>query len=119
MELRVLEAIDLARRAAGIASDKQASDIIILDTRGVCNFADYFVICTGESERQLTAITEEIQHALKKEGVLPRHREGTADSGWVLLDYGDVIIHVFGAEERGLYDLDNLWASAKTVLRLQ
>ena len=101
------------------ASDKQASDIVLLDVRNVCSFADYFVICAGETERQIRAVYDEIEHSLKKEKVLPHHHEGTIDSGWLLLDYGDVIVHIFGALEREYYQLDELWSVAKPVLRIQ
>jgi ribosome-associated protein len=102
-----------------IASDKQASDIVLLDARNVCSFADYFVICNGDTERQIRAVYDEIGHSLKKEGVLPHHHEGTLDSGWLLLDYGDVIVHIFGAREREYYQLDELWREARPVLRIQ
>ncbi len=101
------------------AGERQAGDIVLLDTRKVCSFADYFVICSGESERQLRAIYEEVEHSLKKEGVLPVHHEGTAESGWLLLDYGDVIVHVFSSAEREFYQLDRLWGQADLVLRIQ
>ncbi|MDD5127284.1 MAG: ribosome silencing factor [Dehalococcoidales bacterium] len=105
--------------AVAAADEKQASNIVLLDARTVCGFADYFVLCTGESERQLHAILDEIAHALKKSGVMPHHTEGSADSGWVLLDYGDVIIHVFAPEEREYYQLDRLWSNSSPVLRIQ
>ena len=114
-----LEAIDLARKAVEAAGDKQASDIVLLEARDVCSFADYFVICSGDSERQVHAIYDEIEQSLKKAGVLPHRREGTIDSGWLLLDYGDVIVHVFSAPEREYYRLDELWGEAKPVLRIQ
>ncbi len=85
----------------------------------MCSFTDYFVICAGDSARQMHTISEEIDKALKKEGVLPHHREGGTDSGWLLLDYSDVIVHIFGAAEREYYNLDELWQEAKTVLRIQ
>ncbi len=91
----------------------------MLDTRTVCSFADYFVICSGETKRQIQAIYEEVEHTLKKEGSLPIHHEGTADSGWLLIDYGDVIVHVFATEEREYYQLDKLWSQANLVLRIQ
>ena len=109
----------MARKAVEVASDKQAMDIVLLDTRGVCSFADYFVICSGDSERQIKTIYEEIEHILKKEGILPHHREGTVDSGWLLLDFGDVIIHIFASFEREYYQLDKLWSQASTVVRVQ
>ena len=109
----------MARRAVEAASDKQASDIVLLDARKVCSFADYFVICTGDAERQLQAIYDEIEHILKKEGVLSHHHEGTTDSGWLLLDYGDVIVHIFATFEREYYQLDKLWSETSLVLRIQ
>ena len=116
---RLLEAIEAARKAVEAASDKQAGDIVLLDARDVCGFADYFVICSGETGRQIRAIYEEVEHALKKEGILPLHHEGTIDSGWLLLDYGNVIVHIFAALEREYYQLDKLWGEANLVLRIQ
>jgi ribosome-associated protein len=102
-----------------IAGEKQAANIVLLDAREVCSFADYFVICSGDNERQLRTIYDEIELNLKRNGVIPHHHEGTIDSGWLLLDYGDVIIHVFAATERDFYNLDELWHEARTVLRIQ
>jgi ribosome-associated protein len=109
----------VARRAVEIASDKQAGNIVLLDVRGLCSFADYFVICTGESQRQVRTVIDDIEYDLKKEGVLPHHREGAPDSGWLLLDYGDVIVHVFSPAEREYYNLDGLWREAKALVRIQ
>jgi ribosome-associated protein len=101
-----------------IISEKQAADIVLLDTREVCSFTDYFVICTGESTRQVKAITDAVSGNLKKEGIRPLHEEGTPDTGWVLLDYGDVVVHVFGSFERNYYQLDQLWEKACTKVRV-
>jgi ribosome-associated protein len=101
------------------AADKQATDIVLLDARGVCSFADYFVICSGDSARQISAIYDEIGHRLKQEGVLPSHHEGTVDSGWLLLDFGSIIVHIFDQFEREYYQLDKLWRQAVPVLRIQ
>ena len=114
-----MEALALAQKTIEAASDKLASDIVLLDTRQVCSFADYFVICSGDSARQLQSIDDEIEHVLKKEGILPHHLEGTMDSGWMLLDYGDVIVHIFAPLEREFYQLDKLWSEATPVLRIQ
>ncbi len=119
MEAWLLEALEVARKAVETASEKQASDIVLLDTRGVCSFADYFVICSGESERQVKTIYEEVEHALKKAGVLPHHREGKLSSGWLLLDFGDVIVHIFAPLEREYYQLDELWSEATPVITIQ
>ena len=102
-----------------MASEKQAGNIVLLDVRGLCSFADYFVICAGESTRQIGTISDEIEKVLKKDGVLPHHHEGTLDSGWLLLDYSDVIVHIFGAAERDYYKLDELWHEARVVLKIQ
>ena len=91
---------------------------MLLDARNVCRFTDYFVICAGDTERQLRTIYDEVEQSLKKEGVLPHQREGTLDSGWLLLDYGDVIVHIFNTVEREYYQLDKLWSEAKSVLRI-
>lgn len=101
------------------ASDKQAIDIVLLDTGDVCSFADYFVICSGDSPRQIDAIRDEIEHVLKKQGVLPHHCEGSTDSGWLLLDYGGLVIHIFAPVERDYYQLDRLWSQASTLVRIQ
>ncbi len=115
----LLEAIEIARRAVEAAGDKQAMDIVLLDARGVCSFADYFVICSGDSGRQIQAIYDEIGHSLKQEGVSLRHHEGTMDSGWLLLDFNDVIVHIFAALERDYYQLDRLWSQAIPIVRIQ
>ena len=101
------------------ASDKQASDILLLDTRDVCTFTDYFVICSADSDRQIEAIREEITKTLKQKGILPYHRAGNADSGWILLDMGAVIIHIFSPQQREYYNLDELWGEAVPVVRIQ
>jgi len=100
------------------ASEKQASDIILLDTRNICSFADYFVICSSESIRQTEAIFEEIEARLKAAGVRPLHVEGQG-SGWLLLDFGSLIVHIFSPEDRQLYQLEKLWDQAKVMVRIQ
>jgi len=92
---------------------------VLLDARGICSFADYFVICSGDSTRQIQAIYDEVEASLKKEGVLPHHYEGTADSGWLLFDFGNVIVHIFASFEREYYQLDELWSQANPVVRIQ
>ena len=114
-----MEAIEIARKVVEAASNKQASDIMLLDAREICGFADYFVICSGDTARQIEAICDEVGHELKKEGILPHHCEGTVDSGWFLLDYGDVIVHIFAAFEREYYQLDKLWSQAVPLIRIQ
>jgi ribosome-associated protein len=113
-----LEAIEIAKRIVEAAADKQASDVVLLDTRKVCSFADYFVICNGESERQIEAIREAIDEVLKKETTVSYHYEGDANSGWVLLDLGEIIVHIFSPFEREYYQLEKLWSKASIVVRI-
>jgi ribosome-associated protein len=113
-----LEDLELARKIVDIAGDKLASDIVLLDTREVCSFTDYFVICTGDSNRQLIAITDAILDTLKQLKIKPLRTEGTPESGWVLLDYFNVVVHVFGAFERDYYQLDKLWENACTKVKM-
>jgi ribosome-associated protein len=115
----ILEGIEIARKAVEAASEKQASDIVLLDVSKICTFADYFVICSGDSARQLSAIGDEVEHTLRDLGERPIHHEGTASSGWMLYDYADVLVHIFGPDERKFYQLDELWNQATPVVRIQ
>ncbi|HLG65586.1 MAG TPA: ribosome silencing factor [Ktedonosporobacter sp.] len=119
MEGVLLDTAQIARAAVDIASDKKASDVLLLDIREVTTIADYFVICSGNNPRQIQAIAEAIDEELGKQGARLLHREGTADNGWLLLDFGDIIVHIFGAKEREYYRLERLWSAAKTVVYLQ
>ncbi|MBE3557698.1 MAG: ribosome silencing factor [Ktedonobacteraceae bacterium] len=102
-----------------IASDKKAFDILLLDIREVSTIADYFVICSGNSVRQLQAIAEALDEGLEEQGAQLVNREGSAETGWMILDFSDVIIHLFGPKEREYYRLERLWSNAKTVVYLQ
>lgn len=115
----IREAAEVAHRAVQAAADKMAMDILMLDLRQRCSFADYFVICSGSSERQIKAILEEIDKALTGEGVPLLRREGATDSGWVLLDFGEVIIHIFSPQWRDYYQIEKVWADATPVVRVQ
>ena len=118
MEDQALEAVEIARKTVDAALSKQAADIVLLDLREVCAFADYFVLCSGDSERQIQAISDEIEETLGQEGISVFRREGTTDSGWMLLDFGDVIVHIFGPLEREYYELETLWSKATPLLRI-
>ena len=102
-----------------LAEDKKAADIVLLDLGELTTLADAFVICSGGSERQISAIADGILETLRDEGVKPIGREGTAESHWVLVDFGSVIVHVFTPPERDYYQLEKHWAGAKTILRVQ
>ena len=108
-----MEGADLARAIAGYADDKKARDIVELDLTGVVGYTDRFVICTGTTERQVKAIHDGIHLGLKDEhGILPRRVEGLTESRWVLMDYLDVVVHVFTPETRDYYRLEQLWGEA-------
>jgi ribosome-associated protein len=111
--------LDLARRIVELAEDKKAADIVLLELGELTTLADAFVICSGGSERQISAIADGIVEGLRDEGVKPIGREGTPESHWVLLDYGSVIVHVFTPPERDYYQLEKHWSDAKVVLRVQ
>jgi ribosome-associated protein len=111
--------LDIARRVVELAEDKKAADIVLLDLAPLTSLADYFVICSGGSERQLDAIANGIVGGLRDEGIRPFGREGLAASHWVLVDFGTVIVHVFTPPERDFYQLEKHWSEAKTVLRVQ
>ena len=113
-----LDSTELARYVVEVASDKLATDIAMLDLRGVAPFADYFVIMSADSARQIEALEEDLTKALKDAQVRRFHREGTPTSGWVLLDFSDVIVHIFSPEEREYYHLETLWSQAPQVVRV-
>ncbi len=94
---------------------KKATGLVVLDVRNLTSVADAFIICSGQSNRQVTAIAESIQKDLKSRQILPLSVEGAGEGHWVLLDYGHVIIHVFYDPVRGFYDLEGLWMDAKRV----
>ncbi len=111
--------LELARRIVDLAEDKKAAEIVLLDLTGLTTLADYFVICSGGSERQLDAIADSIVEALGKDHIRPIGREGVPASHWILLDFGSVIVHVFTPPERDYYQLEKRWSEAKTILRVQ
>ena len=108
----------MAQLVVEVASDKLAADIVMLDLRPMATFADYFVIMSADSSRQIEGLEEDITRALKAEQVSRFHREGTHNSGWVLLDFSDVIVHIFGPQEREYYNLERLWSRAPQVVRV-
>lgn len=103
----------LAALAAGFAADKKAGDLVEIDLRGIVGYTDFFVLATGNTDRQVKAIHDAIHEGLKKEhGLLPQRVEGLPEARWVLLDYIDVVVHIFTPEARGFYDLESLWGEA-------
>jgi ribosome-associated protein len=106
------ESRDTAIAAALAAASKQANDVVILDVHGLIVITDYFVIATGSSDRQVKSILDEVETVLRDQGRKPVRREGETEALWVLLDYVDVVVHVFAEAERDFYDLERLWLDA-------
>lgn len=106
---------DLARLVVGAALDKKAENLLVLDIRQLSVIADYFVICHGNNERQVQAIVKEIRDQAHKNGYDVRGIEGAEEGRWVLVDLGDVVIHVFHREEREFYNIERLWGDAPHV----
>ena len=100
------------RLAARAALDKKALDVVVLDLQGLSGIADFFLLCSARSTTQAETIADAIRGELRSQGTRPRHSEGSAESGWLLLDYGDVVVHVFLEATRALYALERLWGDA-------
>jgi ribosome-associated protein len=103
------------RVAVGAAEEKQAKDLRVLDLREVTTFADYFIICSGTNVRQNQAISDEIEVRLKKLGEYPHSIEGYENAEWILMDYGDYLVHIFTEKARLYYDLERLWRDGRVV----
>lgn len=113
--MATLSAEAVVQVAAHAALEKKAVDLAVLDLQGLSSIADFFIVCSARSTTQAETIAEAVRGALRSEGVRPRHNEGSAESGWILLDYGDVVVHVFLDETRGFYALERLWGDAPLV----
>ncbi|MBN1944751.1 MAG: ribosome silencing factor [Bradymonadales bacterium] len=109
------EQISLPLQVAEAAWDKKAMGLTILDMRGLVSYTDFFVICSGNTDRQVRAIVDAIQETLYVQGERPIGVEGRQEGRWVLMDYGDVVIHVFADPERDVYALESIWSDAPTV----
>jgi ribosome-associated protein len=107
--------MDTLRIAATAADDKKAHDMVALDISQIASFTNYFLFCTGDSSRQTQAIADEIELRLKADGVRPSHIEGYQNAEWILMDYFDLIIHVFSKDARVYYDLERLWRDGKKL----
>jgi ribosome-associated protein len=113
-------ALNMARRLVEVLEDKKAEDILLLDLIGACSFTDYFVIATGASERTLKALGDEVRRRVKAEfGGLLGRQEGDPSSGWLLIDLGSVIVHLFSKDMRRYYQLEDLWEVGRVVVRVK
>ena len=107
---------DLTQAIAALAADKKAIDIVALDLRGIAGYTDFFLICSGGSDRQTKAIHDGIHQGMKKEhDTLPRRVEGLSEARWILMDFGDVVAHVFDPEDRRFYGLEEFWQREKPL----
>jgi ribosome-associated protein len=114
------DALKLAQTVIDILEDKKGEDILLLDIQEISSFTDYFVICSGPSERTLRALSDEVQKKLKHD----QHKqamsvEGDPEGGWILVDYGDVILHIFSPAVRAYYQLEELWGEGRILVRIQ
>lgn len=119
MRSTTIETVTIARRIVDLAEDKQASEIVLLDIRNQSTIADYFVICSGDNDRQLRAIFEHIDEQVTKEFGLNPRIEGSSETGWILLDYHDIVVHVFNQTQRDYYRLERLWSKTPPVVVVQ
>jgi len=111
-----LKPLEQARRTAALCQEKLATDVTILDMRGVCDFTDFFVIATGRNARQTKAIYDEVAGVLKKDHrLLPRSTAGVTGASWIVADYLDVVLHLFTPETRGYYRLEELWSDVPSI----
>jgi ribosome-associated protein len=118
MRRQKLDTSELARSVTDVLADKMAEDIVVLDLRGNTILADYFVIATGTTDRQIRALADALVERLHDEGQRVLHIEGEPESGWVLLDLGGVIVHLFSPGRRAYYRLEQLWSEARVVVRM-
>jgi ribosome-associated protein len=113
--LALTDTAQRVREAVAAADDRKAADLKVLHLQQISDFTDYFLICSGTSERQVQAIADAVQERLREHRVRPLHVEGYNRAQWVLLDYGDLVVHVFQEEPRGYYALERLWGDAPDV----
>ncbi|TFG93391.1 MAG: ribosome silencing factor [Syntrophobacterales bacterium] len=107
-----LDPQELVLQCVNAALDRKAEDLVILSVKAASSFADYFVICSGNSDRQIQSLADHVGQKLKKAGVLPLGIEGERSGSWILMDYGDVIVHIFYKPVRDIYDIEGLWSDA-------
>ncbi|MDD5370102.1 MAG: ribosome silencing factor [Anaerolineaceae bacterium] len=111
--------MELARTIVNALEEKKGEDIILIDIQEVAFFADYFVLCSGTSDRMLNSLADATVEQVKKQYTINGRIEGRPDEGWVVVDFGDVVVHLFAPEQRDYYNLEELWETGKILLRLQ
>ncbi len=106
---------DVLKIAVKAVDDKKASDLVVLDISSIASFANHFLLCSGDSSRQIQAISDEVEEKLRRQGLRPAHIEGYRNAEWILMDYIDLVVHIFSKRARAYYDLERLWRDGKRL----
>ncbi len=114
-----LNTLDLARDIVRVLEDKKGEDIVLLDIKDIVSFTEYFVLCTGSSARMLEALADGLDENIRKQYQKKGRREGEARDGWLVVDYGEIVVHLFSPDQREYYQLEELWEEGKVLLRMQ
>jgi len=114
-----LNALEISRNIVNILEEKKGEDIVLLDIKGLAPFADYFIFCSGTSYRMLQALADDTIEKVNQQFRLRARVEGQPQDGWLLVDFGDIILHLFSPERRNYYRLEELWSNGKVLIRLQ
>jgi ribosome-associated protein len=114
-----LSKTELVHAIVDVLEEKKGEDILLLDLKGVAEFCDYFVICNGTSDRMLDALADDLVRQIRKSHQVKGHQEGLARDGWLLVDYGNVIVHLFSPDQRDYYALEELWEGGKALVHIQ
>jgi ribosome-associated protein len=115
----ILNALEMARQLVNVLEEKKAENILLLDIHEIASFTDYFVICNGTSDRMLSALADAVSEAAHHIYQLPARIEGQPEDGWLLVDLGDTVVHLFSPDQRDYYRLEQLWEKGKILLKLQ
>ncbi|GAB6109584.1 ribosome silencing factor [Fusibacter bizertensis] len=107
--------LDLSEKIYSVLDDRKAHEIVVLSVKGISPIADYFIICTGTSSTHINALADYVEKEMVKEGIQIKHKEGKQQGGWLLLDYRDVVVHIFNSETREYYSLERIWNDAQRV----
>ncbi len=114
-----LETLEIAREIVNQLEEKKAENLVLMDIKNMAVFADYFIICSGTSNRMLNALAESVNEFVHTNYHYPVHTEGNPNEGWILVDIGDIIVHIFSPDQRNYYKLEDLWSQGKILLHLQ
>lgn len=114
-----METLEIARKIVNVLEERKGENIVLLDLQGSAIFADFFVICSGTTDRMLNGLADALKEDIPSEIITRPRWEGSGQAGWILADYGDIIVHLFSSERREFYRLEELWSEGKVLLHLQ